>query len=229
MLAPVGSTTEPEPVVETRAEPVVPVPSEPVVVTPPPAPAPSPEPAPRPPPGPVFVDLPRLTNEQLWARGNAGGPDVGIPARVAALEELLRRSLSNEERVRALKTLAFQSRASIEPSTKRQIEALEEAIRLAGPESPDGHEASIQLVWPLWESVRRDEAVETARRVATSPAAKPVHRGLAEWALMVFALERKDLPSAEEHFAALLEVKDSKLVSTQTLARQRIAAARARR
>src|SRR5262245_37849976 len=92
------------------------------------------------------LDLDRVSEDVLWARANAGSPDVGIPDRVAATEALLRRSLSTDDRVRALSLLAFHCRSLVDTgAVAKQLKALDEAITLVGPDSPRGIDASNQM------------------------------------------------------------------------------------
>lgn len=191
----------------------------------PPSPAAPPAPA-SPPLVRKEVDLHALDTEALWRIGQSGSPSVGIPERVAALEELLGRTLAVEDRVRALSSLAFSLRSLNEATQSRQVEVLRELIGLAGEESEMGHRAAVQMGWPLWELGRKEEAYRTVQQVITSPAAGDRYRGLASWAAMIFAIDLDRLDEAEEHFARLQSIREPGLSSTQVLARQRIAAAR---
>ncbi len=192
----------------------------------------APSPAPRPKRvalTPVVAEPPtpgQRTNEELWKTGLSGSPDVGIPRRVVALEELLTRSLTTEERVRALSQLASWYRAGKIARQNEQVTVLKEVLQLAGPESEIGQRATVQMGWPLAEMGRKQEAYDTVLPLTTSPHATERYRGLAHWAALVFALELDKMPEAEEHFAALQANKEPALRGTRVLARQRMAAAR---
>lgn len=180
----------------------------------------------RPPIVPPEEDVLALDNASLWRLGTSGDPRVGIPRRVAALEALLNRPLRREERVEALSSLGLALRGLQVPTQARQVETLRELIDLAGLNSAMGQRATVQLAWPLWELGRREEAYRLVQDLSDSPRASALDRGLAHWAAMVFCIGLDRLPDAEAHFQQLVAIRESRLVSTVQLARQRIAAAR---
>jgi hypothetical protein len=171
-------------------------------------------------------DLGTLDDASLWRLGTSGDPSVGIPRRVAALETLLTRPLTREERVDALSALGFTMRGLQVPTQTRQVETLRELIDLAGPDSEMAQRATVQMAWPLWEMGRKEEAYRLVQDLIDSPRASALYRGLAHWAAMIFAIGLDRMPQAEAHFQQLLSIRESRLVSTVQMARERIAAAR---
>jgi hypothetical protein len=171
-------------------------------------------------------DLGTLDDASLWRLGKSGDPSVGVPRRVAALETLLSRPLTREERVDALSSLGFTMRGLQVPTQTRQVETLRELIDLAGPDSEMGQRATVQMAWPLWELGRKEEAYRLVQDLIDSPRASALYRGLAHWAAMIFAIGLERMPQAEEHFEQLLAIREPRLVSTVQMARERIAAAR---
>ncbi|MGE0193757.1 MAG: hypothetical protein AB7T63_17165 [Planctomycetota bacterium] len=177
----------------------------------------------------VEPELATLDNEALQAIGATGDPTIGIPRRVEALETLLKRALTTEERSEALSRLASNLRALQVPTQTRQVDVLEDLIKTAGPESELGQRGVTQLCWPLMELGRKEEALRRVTDLANASYATPRYRGLALWGAILCSIDLGRLEQAEAHFARLRDIQEPLLASTIDGARQRIAAARAKR
>lgn len=177
----------------------------------------------------IEPELAKLDNEALQAIGATGDPTIGIPRRVEALETLLGRALTTEERTEALSCLASNLRALQIPTQSKQVEVLEDLIKTAGPRSELGQRGVTQLCWPLMELGRKEEALRRVTDLANASYATPRYRGLALWGAIVCSIDLGRLDEAEAHFARLEEIREPLLASTIDGARQRIAAARVKK
>jgi hypothetical protein len=170
-----------------------------------------------------FADL---TDEELHRRADElRGKDVRAAA--AAYLSLLERPLDAAGEAAVLVDLATVYRYFPGGSTQTlQREALERAIELAGADSEKGLEAAYVLTWTLSEQGDVRGALELAERVAASPGADEVRRGLAHWAAGLFAVKLGDSDRARREFAEVLKTKHKNLASTRSQVKARLAAMR---
>ena len=127
-------------------------------------------------------------NRRLQTRDALGAAEI--------FERLLERDLEKEDRAQALTQLGAARRAA--GDGEASVEALEEAVRVAGRNTQAGQTASYQLVWSHATNKDYDAAAIEVDRLLRTPRLPAQTEQYARWAAVVVAQQRGDAGAADQ-------------------------------